>query len=105
ACHVRDVLRVQTDRVLLAQREVEPAFVPMRREERAVEERYNEQDPKQVAAELEAASDGFVSVLEGLDDAGWMRTGTYNYPEPMVRTVEWIAIHTDHELMHHRGDI
>src|SRR5262245_12163015 len=46
ACHVRDVLRVQTERVQLAQREVEPTFAPMRRDERAVEERYNEQDPR-----------------------------------------------------------
>lgn len=105
ACHVRDVLRVQTERVLLAQREVEPAFAPMRREERAVEERYNQQDPAQVAQELQDASDAFISVLDGLDEAGWMRTGVYNYPEPTVRTMEWIAIHTDHELLHHRGDI
>jgi hypothetical protein len=105
ACHVRDVLRVQTERVLLAQREEEPAFAPMRRDERAIEDRYNEQDPEKVSADLQAAADGFVAVLEQFDDAGWMRTGIYNYPEPSVRTVEWIAIHTDHELMHHRGDI
>jgi len=105
ACHLRDVLRVQTERVLLAQREVDPAFAPMRRDERAVEYRYNEQDPKQVATQLADAADAFVSILDGLDDAGWMRTGIYNYPEPTVRTVEWIAVHTDHELLHHRGDI
>jgi hypothetical protein len=34
-----------------------------------------------------------------------MRTGIYNYPEPTVRTMEWIAIHSDHELLHHCGDI
>jgi hypothetical protein len=105
ACHVRDVLRVQTERVQLAQREVEPAFAPMRRDERAIEERYNEQDRATVAAELRDAADAFVAVLEGLDDAGWMRTGIYNYPEPTVRTMEWIAIHSDHELLHHCGDI
>jgi hypothetical protein len=104
-CHVRDVLRVQRERVLLARRETEPAFAPMRRDERAVEDRYNAQDPAQVAAELREAADAFVSVLEDLDEAVWMRTGVYNYPEPTVRTVEWIAIHTDHELRHHRGDI
>jgi len=35
----------------------------------------------------------------------WERTGVYNYPEPALRTVEWIAIHTTHELLHHRGDL
>jgi hypothetical protein len=105
ACHVRDVLRVQTDRVDLAQRELEPTFVPMRRDERVVEDRYNEQDPAAVASEIAQAADAFVSALEGLDENGWMRTGVYNYPQPSLRTVEWIAIHTDHELLHHRGDI
>jgi hypothetical protein len=105
ACHLRDVLRVQAERVLLAQHEDEPAFAPMRRDERAVEDRYNEQDLATVATELAQAADAFASLLDGLDEAGWMRTGIYNYPQPTVRTVEWIAIHTDHELVHHRGDI
>jgi len=105
ACHLRDVLRVQTERIALAQREVEPIFVPMGRDERAVDDRYNEQDPAVVARELLAATEALASLLEGLDDAGWARTGIYNYPEPAVRTVEWIAIHTNHEMLHHRGDL
>ncbi len=105
ACHVRDVLRVQRERVLQAQREDEPAFTPMRRDERVVEERYNEQDPDAVAAELRVAADALIATLDELDDAGWMRRGVYNYPEPQLRTVEWIAIHTVHELLHHRFDI
>jgi hypothetical protein len=105
ACHVRDVLGVQTDRILLAQREVDPVFVPMGRDERAVEDRYNEQDPRLVAAQLAEAADRFASLLERLDDAGWERTGMYNYPEPALRTVEWIAVHTIHELLHHRADL
>jgi hypothetical protein len=105
ACHVRDMLGVQTERVLLAQREDDPVFVPMGRDERVVEDRYNEQDPHVVATQLAAAAETFASLLDGLDDAGWERTGTYNYPEPALRTVEWIAIHTTHELLHHRGDL
>jgi hypothetical protein len=105
ACHVRDVLRIQRERILLAQREDEPAFAPMRREERVVEDRYNEQDPKVVADEIRAASAALLETLESLDDEGWARTGIYNYPEPQPRTVEWIAAHTLHELLHHRVDI
>jgi len=77
----------------------------MGRDERAVDDRYNEQDPAVVARELLAATEALASLLEGLDDAGWARTGIYNYPEPAVRTVEWIAIHTNHEMLHHRGDL
>jgi hypothetical protein len=105
ACHLRDVLRVQRERILQAQREHEPTFTPMRRDERVVEERYNEQDPAVVATELREASAAFIDTLESLDDAGWARTGVYNYPEPRLRTVEWIAVHTLHELLHHRTDI
>ncbi len=54
ACHVRDVLRVQTGRIELALREIDPVFVPMARDDRAVDERYNEQDPVAVAGEVVA---------------------------------------------------
>lgn len=103
-CHVRDVLRVQRERVLLAQAEDVPEFATMRREERPVEERYNQQDPAEVAGELGDAGAAFTGVLVGLDDAGWLRTGVYNWPERAVRSVEWIARHTAHELAHHLFD-
>ena len=51
-CHGRDVLRCQRDRVLLAQAEDNPVFTSMRLDERAVEESYNEQDPRSVARQL-----------------------------------------------------
>jgi len=76
-----------------------------RRDERVVADRYNEQDPTVVAAEVVASAEAFTTLLEGLDDAGWERTGFYNYPERAHRTVEWIAIHTTHESLHHRGDL
>jgi hypothetical protein len=105
ACHLRDMLRVQTERVRLTQRELDPEFVPMGRDERVVDDHYNEQDPAAVAAELVAAADALADLLDGLDADGWQRTGFYNYPERALRNVEWIAIHTVHELFHHRGDI
>ncbi len=105
ACHVRDMLRVQTERVVLVQHEIDPAFVPMRRDERVAGDRYNEQDPDAVADAVIAAADTLADTLDALDDAGWNRTGVYNYPERALRTVEWIGVHTNHELLHHRGDL
>jgi hypothetical protein len=105
ACHVRDVLRIQTERVAQAQREDHPTYTPMGREERVVDDRYNEQDPAVVASELLAAAEAFIALLESLDDAGWARTGVYNYPTPESRDMDWMAAHTDHELYHHRLDI
>ena len=90
-CHVRDMLVVQRERVLLAQAEQTPRFVSMRRDERAVEEGYNEQDPSVVAAKIVAAADALTRTMAALDDAGWERTGVYPWPEPEVRSVEWIG--------------
>ena len=104
-CHMRDVLRIQRERMMLALREEQPTFTSMRRDERAVEERYNEQSPKQVAFDLATAAGGLADDLDRLDDAGWARTGVYSYPAPEVRTVEWIARHTIHEGVHHLMDI
>jgi hypothetical protein len=105
ACHLRDVFTVQRGRIDLALAEDAPDFVPMRRDERAVEERYNEQSPADVARELVDAAGAFATRLETLDDAGWARTGIYNYPTSQVRAVEWIGRHTIHEIEHHLHDI
>lgn len=104
-CHVRDVLLVQQGRVEQARRDESPTFVPMGREERAVDDRYNDQDPGIVAGAVTAAADALATVLASLDDAGWARTGTYSYPEPSLRDVDWIARHTVHELHHHLADV
>jgi S-DNA-T family DNA segregation ATPase FtsK/SpoIIIE len=105
ACHVRDVFHVQRERVLLALREETPEFEPMRRDERAVEMRYNAQDPAAVVADLDNAADALAALFESLDEPSWQCTGMYSYPEPKKRTVEWIARHTIHEGVHHLGDL
>jgi predicted carbohydrate-binding protein with CBM5 and CBM33 domain len=105
SCHVRDVLRVQRERALLALAEDRPSFASMRREERVIEERYNGQDPAQVAREIAEAAEDLAATLDALDDPGWERTGIYNWPTTRVRTVEWIGRHTIHEGEHHLRDI
>ena len=105
AAHVRDVFRVQRGRTLLALAEDRPSFASMRREERVIEERYNEQEPAQVAREIAEAAEDLAATLDALDDGGWERTGIYNWPTTRVRTVEWIGRHTLHEGEHHLRDI
>ena len=105
ACHMRDVLAVQRERVRLALVEDQPTFVSMRREERVVEERYNDQSPAQVAREVAGAAASLAQSLESLGDDGWQRTGIYNWPERRIRTVDWIGRHTIHEGEHHLQDI
>jgi S-DNA-T family DNA segregation ATPase FtsK/SpoIIIE len=105
AGHVRDVLVVQRERLHLALTEECPAFVPMGRDERAVNDRYNEQDPLVVARDLAAAAGALAADFAALDDAGWQRTGIYNWPTPTQRSMLWLGQHTVHEGEHHVRDV
>jgi S-DNA-T family DNA segregation ATPase FtsK/SpoIIIE len=105
ACHVRDLLEVQRERVQLTLDEDRPAYAPMGREERVVDDRYNEQEPEAVAAELQRAADNLARDLDALDEDGWARTGIYNWPTKQERTLAWLGRHTVHELEHHLRDI
>ena len=103
-CHVRDVLLVQRERVLLARRQDRPSFVPMGRDERVDHDGYADQRPADVARQVRDAAALFANVLGRLGP-DWDRTATYNYPEPTERSLRWIAVHTVHEVQHHLEDI
>ncbi|MGR6320257.1 DinB family protein [Micromonospora soli] len=104
-CHVRDVLRVQGERLALALRVDAPEFVPMGRDERAVTERYNEQEPASVLAELATAADDLAARFAVLGPAELARTGVYPWPQRQARTLLWLGQHTIHEGEHHLLDI
>ena len=104
ACHVRDVLLVQRERVLLARREEQPTLVPMGRDERVEHDGYNDQLPASVSRQLRDAAMLFAGVLARLGD-DWNRTVIYNYPAPTVRDLRWVAVHTQHEVHHHLTDV
>jgi DinB superfamily len=103
ACHVRDVLLVQRERVLQARREETPQPAPMGRDERVEHDGYAEQDPADVARQLNDAAALFAGVLDRLG-VDWDRTLIYNYPVPRERSLRWVAVHTQHEVQHHLGD-
>ncbi len=105
ACHVRDVLRVQRDRVAIALVEERPDFTPMGREERVVNYRYDEQDPAVVATQITEAAKALASAFEALTPSQWERTGIHHWPTTSERTVAWLARHTVHECEHHLRDI
>ncbi|MFI6070711.1 DinB family protein [Actinoplanes sp. NPDC051343] len=105
ACHLRDMLLVQRERVLLARREEQPVAVPMGRDERVEHEGYNEQEPADVARQLADAARLLANVLRRLPGEAWQLTLIYTYPEPAERPLSWVAAHTLHEVRHHRMDI
>jgi hypothetical protein len=104
ACHVRDVLLVQRERVLVARREHTPALASMGRDERVDHDGYAEQRPIDVARQLTDAALLFAHVLDRLGPAEWERTVLYNWPVKAERSLRWLAVHTAHELHHHLAD-
>jgi hypothetical protein len=105
ACHVRDVLLVQRERVLLARRRHRPALEPMGRDERVDHDGYAEQRPDDVARQLGDAAHLFANVLSRLGDEDWERPVVYGYPAPAERSLRWVAVHTLHEVHHHLLDV
>jgi hypothetical protein len=105
ACHVRDLLLVQRERVLAARRRDRPVAEPMGRNERVEHDGYNNQRPDDVARQLTDATLLLSNALIRLSRADWERTVIYTYPERAERSLRWVAAHTLHELRHHLLDI
>ena len=105
ACHMRDVLQIQRERLQRAL--VEDGFAPesMRRDERAIELNYNDQDLTTVADDIETNAEALAADIERFTDSDWNRTMTYLYPERTERKLTWVVQHTVHEGEHHLLDI
>ena len=103
ACHVRDACRVFGDRLALMLAQHDPLFANWDQDATAVTDRYGEQDPDRVGAELagaaEAVADGFASVGDGQ----WSRTGRRS--NGSVFTVETLARYFVHDPVHHLHDV
>jgi hypothetical protein len=105
ACHVRDVLITQRERVLLARRVDVPAAVPMGRDERVAHEGYAERIPSEVAEEVTIAGRLLANVLDRLDTRDWELRIVYNWPRRAERTLRWVAANALHDVRHHLLDI
>ncbi len=105
ACHVRDLLELQRERLGLALGEDCPVYAPMGREERVVTGRYNQQAPLEVADAIDTAAVAIAQAFARLEPAQWDRTAIYNWPTPTERTMAWLGRHTVHEGEHHLDDI
>jgi len=105
ACHYRDVLSIQRERLSAARAQDGYAPEPMRREERVVELAYNSQDPATVTDDVMANAEALAAYVETFEPRDWTRTMTYNFPERAERPLTWVVRHTVHEGEHHLLDI
>jgi DinB superfamily len=77
----------------------------MGRDERVDHDGYADQDPADVARQLDDAARMFANDLSRLGPVDWDRTLMYNYPAQSERPLRWVAVHTVHEVRHHLGDV
>jgi hypothetical protein len=105
ACHVRDVLEVQRERLHVALDTERPTLEAMVREEHVDLHGHNDEEPAAVADQLVATAVRLADDLAGLDGAGRRSVGVHSWPEEAQRTLEWVARHTLHEMKHHLRDI
>jgi DNA segregation ATPase FtsK/SpoIIIE, S-DNA-T family len=105
ACHVRDLILVQRDRLVIAVAEDKPGFAPMYRDVRPDLTGYDEEDPALVATSLRMAAALFAQLFERLTLEQLSRKCLYNFPEPTEKDIAWVGVHTVHEAVHHTGDM
>lgn len=103
SCHVRDVFRIFDGRLQRMLTEDDPLFANWDQDATAVEERYDEQNPAQVAAELSAAAETIATSFESVGDDQWERPGRRS--DGAHFTITSFARYLLHDPIHHRWDV
>lgn len=103
ACHVRDVLRLFTERVRLMLQRDDPTFDNWDQDATALEERYWAQDPEQVAADLRIAGEAAQQVFAEVRPDEWSRSGTRSNGSQF--TIATLGQYFVHDLAHHAWDV
>lgn len=103
ACHVRDVFRRYDTRIALMQDEHDPLFPNWDQDASAVDDRYDEQDPASVIAELFEAAGVLASRLDEVQETEWSRRGRRS--DGASFTIGTISRYMVHDPIHHVWDV
>jgi DinB superfamily len=103
ACHVRDVFRIFEHRLTLMVSKDDPTFPNWDQDATAVAERYDTQDPRVVATELQSAAARLAESIDGLSADAWDRTGTRS--DGARFTVATLTRYLIHDPVHHLYDV
>lgn len=103
ACHVRDVFRVFAERLALMLDRDDPQFENWDQDETALADRYDTQDPADVAPQLVEAGERIADAFEAVPDAAWQRTGRRG--DGSSFTVATLAQYFLHDVEHHLHDV
>jgi hypothetical protein len=103
ACHVRDVCELFHHRLHRMLTEDDPLFDNWDQDRTAVERRYWEQDPHELAGQLDTAANGIAEAFAAVADDQWARPGRRS--DGSVFTVDTFARYFLHDLAHHARDV
>lgn len=103
AAHVRDVYRIFIVRLRSMLEWDDPAFENWDQDETALAERYNEQDPATVVAELDAAGVSLAGQIDAISGDQWQRPGRRS--DGSRFTVESLLRYLVHDPVHHIWDV
>jgi DinB superfamily len=103
ACHVRDVNLRFRERLRLMLEHDDPAFPNWDQDETALAERYWEQQPSVVSAELAAAAGAMSAAIASVGDDQWQRPGRRSNGSRF--TVDTLTRYFLHDLVHHAHDV
>jgi hypothetical protein len=103
ACHVRDVFRIFDQRLVLMLEQDDPTFANWDQDATAVADRYQDQEPRVVSAELGEAAHRIADRFAGLTDAQWERTGGRS--DGARFSVDSFARYLIHDPVHHLHDV
>jgi hypothetical protein len=103
ACHVRDVYRLFDQRLDAMLREHDPLFENWDQDATAVADRYDLQEPGDVARELLVAAQLYADRCDALEGAQWVRPGRRS--NGSVFSVESLVLYGFHDVHHHLWDV
>lgn len=101
--HVRDVFRTMNTRFTVMLTQDDPQFADWDQDATAVADRYNEQDPATVSAELVEAGLAVAATIAQVRDDAWHRTGQRG--DGARFTVATLAQYFIHDPVHHLYDV
>jgi hypothetical protein len=101
--HVRDVNRVFVGRLQAMLSIDDPLFENWDQDATAVDSRYGEQDPAEVADELADAAEAFARLLGSTEPGQWERPGRRSNGSSF--TVRTLAQYYLHDVVHHLHDV
>ena len=103
ACHVRDVDTLFAVRLGLMLDEDDPMFANWDQDATALADRYGEQDPVAVSAQLASAAEVLAARFDTVSGDQWQRPGRRS--NGSVFTVDSFARYLLHDLVHHVWDV